>query len=54
MKIRVNYVRGLQGMKIINAETGEEVGVIVAKDSLSKGDKTDLLDTVAWLIGEEE
>ena len=54
MKIRVEYVRGFPSMKVINAETGEEVGTVLASASLQDAEKLDFLDTVAWLIGEKE
>ena len=50
MKIIVDYVRGFPNMKIINAETGEEVGVVVAKASLPEDQKVDLLETVSCLL----
>lgn len=53
MKIEVDYLRGAPNMRVLNAETGEEVAIVLVKSGLSSDEKVIVLDEIARLLGSE-
>lgn len=51
MKIEARYHPGLPNMALINAETGEEVAIVLTRATLPEDEQARALEAIAKLLG---